>query len=371
MPLEQRSSKSNIPPGFEQSEPSCVVFTEGDELYDAMIGDICRARESIRLESYIFAGDEIGKRFTAALTERAQAKVTVQLHLDAAGALFEGTYSLVQNLLRAGVEVRWFNRWRWSRPMRYDRRNHRKLLVIDHRCVYVGGFNIHRQSSQMLMGLLRWRDVHVRVSGRLLGQAKSLFDDLWERCNTRRLPPWDGSYRLIPNHTLACRRVLRCLYINQIEAANKFIYLATPYFVPDHHFRDALIAAAKRGVDVCVLLPAHSDQRLVQWAGYKLARGMSRKGVKFYAYLPRMLHSKATLIDGCWSMVGSANADYRSFFINHELNLISQSTHLCQQLDTIFHADLAQAQALKWPAKRSYLLRGVGEWLLHRLRRWM
>jgi cardiolipin synthase len=348
-----------------------VVFTEGDELYDAMIGDINRARESIRLESYIFAGDEIGKRFTAALAERAQANVTVQLHLDPAGALFEGTDSLVQILQRAGVEVRWFNRWRWSQPLRYDRRNHRKLLVIDNKSVFVGGFNIHRQSSRMYVDLRRWRDVHVRISDHLIDQAKELFDDLWDRCKTRKLPPWDGPYRLIPNSTFACRRVLRCLYINQFENAKKSIYLATPYFVPDRHFRGALVAAAKRGVDVRILLPARSDQRLVQWAGHALARSMSLQGVKFYAYLPRMLHSKTTLIDGCWSMVGSANADYRSFFINHELNLISQSMHLCQQLNTIFHADLAQAQALKWPAKRSYSLRSVGEWLLHRLRRWM
>lgn len=349
----------------------CKVFGEGDDLYASMLADIAQATHAIRLESYIFAGDEVGWRFAEALAERARAGVHVQVHVDAAGALFAGTEKLFRRLQDAGVEARWFNRWRWRDPWHYNRRNHRKLLVVDETFLYVGGFNLHRESSRAIVGAQRWRDVHVRHSERLIDQAVTLFDELWDGRRTRTSPPWDGNHRLMPNATRACQRVLHCLYLDSLAAAQHSIILATPYFVPDRRFRAALGAAARRGVSVRVLLPSQSDQRLVQWASHALARRLARKGVQFFNYLPRMMHSKVTLIDGRWAMVGSANADYRSFFVNHELNLISRAPALCKQLQRLLDEDFAQARRLDLSPRSRYRVRTLLESVAHRLRRWL
>lgn len=349
---------------------SSVVFGEGDDLYASMLADIDRARECIRLESYIFSNDEIGRRFSVALVKRASAGVEVRVHLDAAGTLFEGTDKIVDIFARGGVDSRWFNRWSWTDPWRYNRRNHRKLLVIDDRCVYVGGFNLHRESSLALMGCERWRDVHVRVSGPLAGQAAVLFDALWER-RLEGPPAWVGPHRLVPNLTRACRRVLHCSYIDALSAAENTIDLCTPYFVPDRRFRAALVAAARRGVAVRILVPAQSDAPLVQWATHGLARPLARKGIAFFEYPPRMLHSKVTLIDSCWTMVGSANIDYRSFFINREINLISRESELCRQIGALLREDFAQARPLRWVSSRRNRLRSMAESLGNRMRRWL
>src|SRR5690349_11683417 len=120
------------------------VYTEGDRLYSAMLAAIASARRSVKLESYIFADDEIGRRFITALTERARAGVQVLVHLDAAGSFFWGPRAVQKALTAGGVRVRWFQRWSWRNPLRYNRRNHRKLLVVDGRTGFFGGFNIHR-----------------------------------------------------------------------------------------------------------------------------------------------------------------------------------------------------------------------------------
>lgn len=357
--------------GLASTGETCRIYDEGDHLYTAMLEDIDRATETIRLESYIFSGDEVGWRFAEALAKRAQAGVTVRVHVDAAGALFEGTEKLFQCMHEAGVETHWFNRWSWRAPLRYNRRNHRKLLVVDQECIYVGGFNIHRESSQALIGAGRWRDIHVRLSGRLSDQAATLFDDLWRGRAGRTAPPWDGAYRLVPNVTRTCRRVLHCWYLEAFAAAEHTIYLTSPYFVPDRRFREALVAASERGVDVRVLLPAIGDNRFVRWAGYALARPLARAGVHFFEYLPRMLHTKLALVDDQWAMVGSANTDYRSFFVNRELNLVSRSPAFCRQLADVFHEDLSQAHDLVFPARRKNRLRALAELLGQRLRRWL
>lgn len=364
-----RERYSSAPGAVPDDAERCDVFGEGDDLYRAMLTDIARATDAIRLESYIFAGDEIGWRFAKALAERAQAGVRIRVHVDAAGAWFEGTEKLFRHLREAGVEARWFNRWRWRDPWHYNRRNHRKLLVIDATALYVGGFNIHRESSRAQVGSRRWRDVHVRLTGSLVQQAITRFDELWDGRPTRTAPPWQGPHRLIPNATRACRRVLHCLYLDALTAATHSIAIATPYFVPDRRFRAALARAARRGVDVRVLLPAQSDQALVQWASHVLARPLARRGVQFFEYLPRMLHAKVTLIDAEWGMVGSANADYRSFFINRELNFISRDPTVCGELAVLMAEDIAESQPLGLSAPGHLRLREWRESLARRLRR--
>ena len=336
------------------------LYTEGDELYAAMLAAIAGARRSVKLETYIFADDEVGRRFIEALSERARAGVQVLVYLDAAGSLFWGGRYVVKALRMGKVRVRWFRRWSWRAPLRYNRRNHRKLLVVDGRTGFFGGFNIHRQNSRAVYGEERWRDTHVEVHGPLAQDLQILFNAFWR--NRRRMRPdlpAPGGQVLVTNHSRRGRLYLRDLYARRFSEARESIHLTTPYFVPDYRTRLSLMRAALRGVEVRLLVPHKNNERIVQWAAHAAYANLLAAGVHIHEYLPRMLHAKTLIVDGTWCTVGTANLDYRSFFLNYELNLASTEKRLCKALERQFQGDLKQSQTIqprRW-ARRHWWLR--------------
>jgi len=323
------------------------LFIEGDELYHDMLNKISAAQHSIQLESYIFAYDEIGQDFIAALIERAQAGITVQVNLDAAGSMFIRHRHHFHQLRNNAVQLHWFHRWSWRKPFRYNRRNHRKLLVIDNHIAFIGGFNIHRDSSRNLVGDDRWRDTHVRISDTLAEHAAQLFEHFWQG-EHRWLPPTCNEERsqLIPNNNHQHRFQLRNMLENMFTSAQKSIYLTTPYFVPDRYTQRLLQSAASKGIDVRLLVPRKNDIKIARWAAHAAYDGLLNDGVKIYEYLPRMLHSKTIIVDGNYATLGTANLDYRSFFLNYELNLFSRNNNLCLQLQEQFLSDLESSDEI-------------------------
>ncbi len=323
------------------------LYTEGDRLFDAMLGAIGSAQRQVWLETYIFADDEVGRRFAHALADRAAAGVDVRLMVDAVGSLFQFHRTLGPLLQQSGVQLRRFHPWRWREPLRYNRRDHRKLLVVDGRLAFLGGFNIHRQSSQRHFGAVRWRDTHASFEGDLARQAAGLFDAFWQ--GDRRWLPQEsrpaGSV-LVPNQTRSCRRRLACIYADLFGNAQQSICVETPYFVPDNHTQKALLAAVERGVDVRILVPRISDVPLARWAANAVYARLLDAGVRVFEYLPRMLHAKVVIVDGERATLGTANLDYRSLFQNCELNLISRDPDLCTRLQNQFDADLTEAAAV-------------------------
>ncbi len=348
------------------------IYTEGDVLYAQMLEYIASARHSIKLEYYILAEDEVGRRFASALGERARAGVQVQVNIDAAGSLFWTSRRMEETLKRDGVIVHWFHRWSWRNPWRYNRRNHRKLLVVDGHVGFLGGFNIHRENSRAVYGEARWRDTHVEMHGQLARDLQILFDAFWRR--QRRASPILHSPQgtLITNHSHRGRRYLRNLYASRFASARQCIWLTTPYFVPDRRTQRELIRAAHRGLDVRVLVPHKSDVRIVQWAAGAAYTGLLTAGVKIYNYIPRILHAKTLVIDGTWSCVGTANIDYRSFFLNYELNLASDTFEVVAALKSHFLDDLSESEQIHlqhWINRGVYsrILEFIG-WLA---RRWL
>ncbi len=346
----------------ENPAPRIRVFTEGDELYASMLDAIAAAQQRVKLESYILADDEVGRRFIAALSERAQAGIDVRVYLDAAGSLFWGSRAVEKALKDGGVDMRWFHRWSWRDPLRYNRRNHRKLLVVDGRTGLLGGFNLHRENSRAVYGELRWRDTHVQVDGTLAQGLESLFDAFWHK--RRRMRPdleAPGGHTLITNHSRRGRSFLQDLYAARFATAHHSIHLTTPYFVPDYRTRRSLMRAAQRGVEVRVLVPRKNNERLPQWAAQAAYANLMAAGVRIHEYLPRMLHAKTVVVDGDWCSVGTANLDYRSFFLNYELTLASTNPELVETLEKEFQADLAQSdhiQPRRW-ARRSWWLKAL------------
>ena len=360
-------------PALVPGSDSLHLFTEGDVLYEAMLGSISNARNNILLESYIFGNDEVGWNFAEALAEKAGAGLEVLLHLDAAGTLLRGGLKLEKYLREHNVHVKWFNRWSWFAPLRYNRRQHRKLLVVDKSDAYIGGFNIHRQSSHAIFGMERWRDAHVRFSNTLALQAAEMFYAFWDGRVHWALPENGcATSILVPNNSAECRYLLNCFIIAMIVGAKHFIYLTTPYFVPDSRTMKVLTDSAGRGVDVRILVPAKSNIPLAHWAGRHLYSTLLKAGVRIFEYQPGLMHAKTIVVDNSWGTVGSSNFDYRSFFINYELNMITRDSILCRKLRNQFLEDLSQANEVtdgRWSARglSSHLCESAG-WLL---RRWL
>ncbi|EAR20567.1 phospholipase D-like domain-containing protein [Nitrococcus mobilis] len=345
------------------------VYIEGDELYHAMLSAIRSARRSISLETYIYADDAVGRRFSRALAERAESGVKVRLLVDAFGSLGCFPRRTEKELRVAGVQVRRFHRWQWRHPLRYNRRNHRKLLVIDRHYAFLGGFNIHEQSSRVHTGSERWRDTHVHFEGALAREAEALFDlfwyQRWRYHHALRLPATDV---LASNHNSYTRQRLRYFVDDILESARLRLWVSTPYFVPDQHMQRRLIRAAQRGVDVRMLVPHKSDVQLTRWASCAVYAKLLDEGVRIFEYLPRMLHAKIVLADGEWCMVGTSNLDYRSSRHNYELNLISADPALCRELEEHFRRDLqgsAEVHHRGWAARPLFqrLVETIG-WLI-------
>ncbi len=367
------SSVSNAQPAQQADDDFIKLYTEGDELFDAMLAKIAAAKKRVWMETYIFADDEVGRCFAQALADKAKAGVEVHLLVDAWGSLFQFYRTLGPQLKIAGVELHHFHRWYWREPFRYNRRDHRKLLVVDGEVAFLGGFNIHRQSSQRYYGAKRWRDTHASFKGALALQADELFDAFW-RGDKKHVPREDKQVNsvLVPNQTRSSRRRIACIYADFLGAAKQQVCLTTPYFVPDHHTQKTLLAAVKRGVNVRLLVPCSSDVRLARWAANAVYASLLDAGVKIYEYQPRMLHAKVAIADGQWATLGTANLDYRSLLQNYELNLVSRDPDLCQRLQAQFEADLAEASpvcATRWRQRR--WIPRLAELLGWSVRRWL
>ena len=373
MALRSSRPAPKIPGNAATAIEGTRLFTEGDDLYMAMLTSIRSARDSVRMESYIFSDDEIGWQFAQALVECAAAGLDVRLHLDAAGALGSSSRVMERHLRERGVFLKWFHRWSWHHPLRYNRRNHRKLLIVDDQVAYVGGFNIHRQSSRRLYGDARWRDTHVAITGALVDDAIRLFDTFWHGHRHWMPAQRDGlAPTLVSNNTRTCRHRIHCLYSDAFAGARERIFLTTPYFVPDFLTQQRLIRAARRGIDVRLLVPSKSDVPITRWAAQAFYDVLMTAGMRIYEYQPRMLHAKTVVIDGDWAAVGTANLDYRSFFLNYELVLASGEPDFCSQLEQHFHHDLTESLPItpvnwekrRWPGR---ILEAFG-WIM---RRWL
>lgn len=323
------------------------LYGEGDLLYDDMLSDIDNAKHSIRLESYILSSDAVGGRFVASLCGAARRGVAVSVRADRAGSWLTLARADLSRLDKAGANFRWSRPWAWRKPFNVNRRNHRKLVVIDEVIGYVGGFNIHAAGSLRAYGISRWRDTHIRFGGVLAGLAARLFDTCGEESSVDRVRTARANgTSLIPSRSRRCRHELRCALHDAIKSARTRIWVSTPYFVPDSRTHFALCRAARRGIDVRVIVPLKSDWPIVQWAARASYTLLLASGARIFEYEPRMLHAKTMLTDRRWASVGTANFDYRSLFANDEINLVDHGGKLNEALAAHFELDLGQSREI-------------------------
>ena len=362
---------SSVPVG--DGEVTTYMF--GTDLYDAMIAAIDGAQRQILLETYIWKADAVGQRFKTALEEAAARGVEVYLIYDAfANLVVSPRFKRFPSSMKVLRYPVYAAGWRPFDLRRYGR-DHRKILVVDESIGFVGGFNIGEAYAT------EWRDTHVRITGPGVWDLKRAFADFWNLNRRRRFrsserpllletaSTWEPTIRFHRNVPRLWMFPIRAMYIEAIARASKNVWLTTAYFLPDPDFADALTAAARRGVDVRLLIPAKSNHVVSDWISRGYFSQLLDAGVKVLRYRDAMVHAKTATIDGTWSTVGTANIDRLSLTGNYEINVEIIDPELAGSLEEIFRVDESNCLQLtedEWEARDIY--RRFTEFLLNPLR---
>jgi len=337
-----------------------VLFMEAPPLIDAMVRDISAAQKRVWLETYIFMDDAAGQAVAAALISRAAAGVDVRVIYDAVGSFStpSGFFKLMED---SGVKVYAF------RPLSqllsqsivfsaFNRRDHRKLLIIDDEIGYFGGMNIVDQREMQTVDDVKakhlptsagWRDLHVRLVGPQQEELAASFDRLWRGLHRQRRqpsPPWPVQRMLTtPEETISFfdsrpslkyRRPQR-VFAPLLRRARRRIIMSMAYFIPVGQVLREIVHARRRGVEVVVIVPGQSDVKLVQWASRHFYSYLLKLGVQIYERENQMLHSKVMVIDDEWTIAGSCNLDPRSLRLNLEFLAVFRSRVMAAAVEEI------------------------------------
>ena len=310
------------------------LFSLPEMYHEAMLRDIASAEKSINFEIYRFRNDEVGALYRNALTAKCKQGVKVRLLLDSWGS--DLPVSFFQSFIEHGGEVRFFKKIKFFIDFftKNHRRNHRKLLIIDNSIVYIGSANITQYS-------LVWRELMLRIEGPIAMDFLKTFDDSYRVYNkyifnklSFKKTITHGSYEIVQDLPSIYRQVLKNKYELLFSKAKREIIIETPYFLPGYKLRLRMAQAAKRGVDVKVLVPLHSDVRLVDFLRARYMEFYHKNNIHIYYYAPGNLHSKCVMIDNERFAIGSANFDYRSFRYQYEIMLVGTNPEIVNQLRT-------------------------------------
>lgn len=306
-----------------------AAFHNGDQAYPAMLESIASARHSIHLCTYIFDGDGTGKSFVEALSAAAARGVEVRVIVDGLGEKY--SYPTARKLLQgSAVEIARFLPMRQGGHL--NLRNHRKTLIIDGKAGFTGGMNI---GGRHMVGLPETSspvvDMHFKVEGPVVADLQKVFLEDWFfvtgnfHDDERFFPlvPTTGpaQVRAIADGPDKTIRKLLWIIMGALSCAGERVQIMTPYFIPDRALISAMITTAMRGVDVSLILPANNNLPLVHWATRSYLWELLQSGIRIYYQPPPFVHTKLLLVDGLWSLIGSANLDPRSLRLNFELNL--------------------------------------------------
>lgn len=373
------------------------LLKDGPATHRAQLEAIARARHHVHLDIYLLTDDELGQRYAELLTRKARAGVKVRLIVDGLGGMGAGE-DYRRRLQAAGVELREFRSvspWKDPRVWRMTRRNHRKILLVDGRVAFTGGINITDDyaGSSSSSGLsLRgssggssgsrsargWRDTQVGIEGPAVAEFQRLFLHWWSELGGQQqdpprrlfpaierrgdqyvrvvvdqgedllgnlLAPADGAWKALRGQPDDEARIYAS-YLTAIGKARQRVWITQAYFAPNEAFVAALEEAARRGVDVRLMMPGESDVTLLMHAARSHYQRLLDAGIHLYEYQDTVLHAKTAVIDGVWSTVGSANLDTRSFILNDEANAIIIGRDFGWQMEQMFDQDLKSAKAI-------------------------
>ncbi|MFD6180626.1 phosphatidylserine/phosphatidylglycerophosphate/cardiolipin synthase family protein [Streptomyces goshikiensis] len=369
--------------GIAATEGNSVrPLRNGDEIFTAMLDAIGSARHTIDMMTFVYWKGAIARRFAEALAERARDGVRVRLLLDGFGSrLIE--QDLLDRMDAAGVDVAWFRRPAFLSPLKQNHRCHRKVLVVDEQTAFTGGVGIAEEWCGDARGPREWRDTHAEVRGPAVDGIAAAFAQNWAECHPEL---FDARDRFVPHEPAGSAVIqvvrgsaafgwqdMQTLMRVILESAEERLRLTTAYFAPDDFFVDLLIATARRGVTVEILLPGpHTDKRVCQLAGQHHYEALTAAGVRIHQYQPTMMHAKVITMDGVVSLIGSSNFNRRSLDHDEEVMLAVMDPDLTRTLDEHYDQDLEASTRIgtqRW--KRRSLLQRARELSVRPLRRFL
>jgi cardiolipin synthase A/B len=349
------------------------LLFNGDETFPAMLRDIRTAKSTITFAQYLYEEGAISYEFAQAFSDRCRAGVQVYILIDNQGS--QKIPGEIPTMMRdAGCHVEFFRRveaqqvflpWKL---LKYNYRNHRRVLVIDGRVGFTGGYGI----SQAWTGDGRtedhWRETNARVEGPVVKYLQAAFTESWLEA-TGAVLGGDGYFpRLEQRGKISAQMVKSSpiggsfqnymLFLLSITSAKKSILITNSYFIPDDTMIEALLKAVARGVRVVILVPGKIDHQITYRASRSNYGRMLLGGIQIFEYMPALMHAKTMVIDGVWATVGSTNFDNRSFALNEELNLTVYDSGIAQRLEEAFEQDLKYSRKITYEEWSS---RGIGE----------
>jgi cardiolipin synthase len=344
-----------------------TLLFDGPATMREMMASARAATSSINLETYIFDQDKVGAEFADLLIEKQRQGVQVNIMVDAVGNLATPA-TFFDRMRQAGIRVIVFNpvnpakaKGKWE----VNNRDHRKLMVVDGRIAFTGGINIsstyansslfrsRHKPDEVDESKVGWRDTHIKIEGPAVAPLQWSFVNLWVQQEGGELsraeyfpalaPVGDKILRVLATNPDGDFEIYKSLVVAMSEA-KKSIHLTAAYFVPDQQIVDALVGAAKRGVDVRLVLPGVSDHSMIRYAGQAFYDQLLKGGVKIHELQIAVLHAKTAVIDGAWSTIGSANIDRRSFIHNYELNVVVIDPAFGRDMESAFNEDLRDSK---------------------------
>jgi len=334
-----------------------TLLQNGDGFYPAMLEAIRGAKDTVNFETYIFEPDEIGMQFIEAFKERARAGVEVRFLIDGFGGLkLKKRYR--EDLRKAGVKVVRFRPLALRNLVRLYRREHRRATVIDGAIGFTGGAAVSKKWKGNVSNQHEWRDSMTRVTGPMVGGIQSAFVENWVYCTSEVLvgprffphtTPGPGPCGLsVVSSPSDSMQPIRLLFWLSFINAHHRLWISNSYFIPDKRLRRAVIDRARNGVDVRVLVPGnHTDALPVQAAGRSYYEELLAGGVRIFEYQPSMMHAKTAVIDGVWSIVGSANMDERSMELNEENVLGISDPDFAQAVERGLKEDYSRSREIR------------------------
>ena len=338
------------------------VFNDGEAKFEALLHDLEHAKDHIHFQYYILRLDHLGKRILDVLVRKAKQGVKVRVLFDDIGSRGLRKRHL-RELTDNGGEVEAF--FPAIMPLinpRLNYRNHRKIVVIDGRIGYVGGFNVGDEYLGLNSKFGYWRDTHLRIEGSALHPLQTRFILDWNQASEkhdieyaeRYFPaiPRKGSVgmQIVSSGPDSEWEQIKDGYLKMIFIAKKYIYIQTPYFIPDISFLDALRIACLSGIDVRIMIPNKPDHMFVYWATYSNIGKLLKAGAKVYIYENGFLHTKQIVVDDELSTVGTANIDVRSFKLNFEINAFIYDREKSHELAELFEQDMQLSTELTYEA---------------------
>lgn len=346
-----------------------TIYTDGNSKFDALIEDMRQAERYIHMEYYIIKNDVVFQRIIEVLKEKAAAGVEVRILFDSMGCRTVKN-RFWRELNRCGIQTAEFFPALLGRlQLRVNYRNHRKIVIIDDKVGYVGGFNVGKEYIGLDKNFGYWRDTHLRIQGGAIAGLQLRFILDWNYAADQNLFADDkylgdmhparrcGSKIQIissgPDNTL---KQIRDNYLQLIHKARYRISIQTPYFIPDESMMSALMIAIRSGVEVRIMIPCKPDHPFVYWATYSYVGDMVMAGAKCYTYENGFLHSKGLVVDDEVLCYGTANMDIRSFSLNFEVNAVVYDVDKAKEMTAIFDRDLEHCVQI---TRESYASRGL------------